>query len=205
LAGPPVTAAKLAEAVSPEASCICFFGGDPGPQLPHALEAARLARLNNPGRILRICWETNGSVSSRWLKEMIQISLDSGGCIKFDLKAWSPELHQALCGVSNQATLANFRRAAAYIDQRPDPPLLVASTLLAPGYIDPDEVVRIAAFIAAVNPDIPYTLLGFYPHFFLDDLPTTSKSHARQALQAAQAAGLTRVRLGNVHLLGKDY
>jgi len=32
--------------------------------------------------------------------EMVSLSLSSGGCIKFDIKAWSESLHIALCGVS---------------------------------------------------------------------------------------------------------
>lgn len=203
--GPPVTAAKLAQAVGPDTTCLCFFGGDPTPQVAHALETARLAREAAKGKVLRVCWETNGSAHPRFLKEMVRVSLDSGGCIKFDLKAHSPDLHRALCGVGNEQTLANFKKAAAFIDQRPEPPLVVASTLLVPGYVDPKEVSRLAGFIAEVHPDIPYALLAFHPHFFLDDLPTTSRRHAAEALEAAQAAGLTRVRLGNVHLLGGDY
>jgi len=76
---------------------------------------------------------------------------------------------------------------------------------LVPGYVDPAEVGRIARFIAEINPDIPYSLLAFYPQFFLSDLPTTSRGHAESALAEARAAGLTRVRIGNEHLLGPDY
>jgi len=35
----------------------------------------------------------------------------------------------------------------------------------------------------------------------MTDLPVTSRRHATDCLSAAQAAGLERVRLGNVHLL----
>jgi pyruvate formate lyase activating enzyme len=67
--------------------------------------------------------------------------------------------------------------------------------------VDPDQVGRIAAFIAAIDPDIPYALLAFAPHFCMSDLPYTSASHARQAEAAARAAGLRNVRIGNRHLL----
>ena len=42
---------------------------------------------------------------------------------------------------------------------------------------------------------------GFYPQFVLNDLPTTSRDLAFQARDTAQAAGLKRVRLGNLHLV----
>jgi pyruvate formate lyase activating enzyme len=35
----------------------------------------------------------------------------------------------------------------------------------------------------------------------MNDLPTTSRREAEACLDAAQNAGLTRVRLGNEHLL----
>jgi len=107
--------------------------------------------------------------------------------------------------VTNKRTMENFALAASYVSQRPEPPLLVASTLLVPGYVDGEEVGRIARFIAGLNPDIPYSLLGFHPHFFMPDLPRTSVGHAQEAEAAARAAGLTRVRIGNRHLLSRDY
>lgn len=195
------TARQLAEAVTDRISCICFFGGDPTCQLPHALAASRLARKQNRQRILRICWETNGSMNPKLLDKMMNLSLESGGCVKFDLKAMDPNIHYALCGVSNKRTLENFARAAQRIAERPQPPPLVASTLLVPGYIEADEIKAIASYIANINPAIPYALLGFHGDFLMADLPRTSWDQANRCLQAARDAGLKRVRIGNVHIL----
>lgn len=196
-----VSAAALAQAVTETTACICFFGGDPTPQLPHSIRAARLALEKARGRILRICWETNGSMTASLLEEMLELALHSGGCVKFDLKAWSEGLHIALTGVTNRQTLESFRRAAQFAKERPDPPLVVASTLLVPGYVDEQEVAAIAGFIAHVNPDIPYRLLAFYPQFMFADLPTTRLAQAVRCQEAAVSAGLKRVSIGNVHLL----
>jgi pyruvate formate lyase activating enzyme len=87
------------------------------------------------------------------------------------------------------------------LGQRRNPPLLIASTLLVPGYIDEDEVRRIAGFIAGIDPGIPYGLLAFHPHFYLSDLPLTSRALAGRCAAAAREAGLRNVRMGNVHLL----
>jgi pyruvate formate lyase activating enzyme len=81
----------------------------------------------------------------------------------------------------------------------------VASTLLVPGYVDADEVARIARFIASFGCDIPYALLGFVPQFCMQDLPPTSVRHAEEALAAARRAGLTNVRIGNRHVLSHEY
>jgi pyruvate formate lyase activating enzyme len=132
---------------------------------------------------------------------MMELALDSGGCVKFDLKARDPDLHRALTGVTNKRTLENFARAAEFIRRRPHPPLLIANSLLVPGYIDEREIIAIAKFIAALNPDIPYSLLAFHPQFYLSDLPVTSKAHADRCYRAAIDAGLNKVRIGNLHLL----
>lgn len=99
----------------------------------------------------------------------------------------------------------NPRMLKQMMEERPHPPPLIASTLLVPGYVDLYEVKKIAEFIASVDTRIPYSLLAFHPHFHMDDLPTTSTKHATRACEAAKAAGLEKVRLGNVHLLGNDY
>jgi pyruvate formate lyase activating enzyme len=132
---------------------------------------------------------------------MIDLSLQSGGCIKFDLKAWDENLHRVLTGATNKRTLENFSRAGEKIPLRLVPPLLIASTLLVPGYIDEEEIRNIARFIASINPDIPYSLLAFYPHFYMSDLPLTTRIFAEKCLTTAQEEGLKNVRIGNKHLL----
>mgnify|MGYP000983731849 FL=1 len=87
------------------------------------------------------------------------------------------------------------------IPLRPDPPFLVASTVMVPGYVEANEIANIARFIAELNPDIPYSLLAFAPEFHLRDFPTTSPEQAKACFEAAKKAGLRRVRVGNQHLL----
>jgi pyruvate formate lyase activating enzyme len=198
-----VSAEQLARSADNRTSCICYFGGDPTPQLPYAIEASKLAlaKLGKERSVLRICWETNGSMNPELLKEMVVLSLGSGGSVKFDLKAWDEGLHKALTGITNRRTLKNFETVAKYCRMRRDPPLLTASTLLVPGYIDTKEVSSIAKFIASLDPEIPYSLLAFAPNFYLHDLPCTSRKDAEACLDAAQGAGLFRVSLGNTHIL----
>jgi len=192
------SAAELAALANARTFCVCYFGGDPAAQMPHALAASRLLAQ----RGVRICWETNGTMHPKLLDAAVHYALETGGCIKFDLKAFSEPLHVALTGVSNRRTLENFARAARRFAERPTPPLVVASTLLVPGYVDANEVSQIARFIAMLDPRIPYTLLAFAPNFYLADLPCTSAAHAQQAQAAAHNAGLVNVHIGNRHLLG---
>jgi pyruvate formate lyase activating enzyme len=198
---PVMTPAELAARVDDRTTCICYFGGDPTPQIEHALRTSEIAREGR--QLLRICFETNGSVSRRYLKEMANLSYESGGCIKFDLKACDERIGYALCFASNRLTLKNFEWLARYSQERGDRgvPFLVASTLLVPGYIGQEEVRRTAAFMADLDPDIPYSLLAFSPEFMMRDMPLITRREAERCLRAATEAGLKRVRLGNVHLL----
>jgi len=192
-----ISARDLAEAANSDTFCVCYFGGDPASQMPHALASSRYLAQ----RGVRICWETNGTSHPKLLDAAVQYALDSGGCIKFDVKAFDEGLHIALTGISNRRTLENLTRAARRYDERPQLPLVIASTLLVPGYIDADQVGKIARFIAALNPQIPYALLAFAPHFYMSDLPCTWLHHAEEAEAAAREAGLVNVHVGNRQLL----
>ena len=197
-----VTSEELSNCVDGMTNCICYFGGDPTPHIYHALETSRLALEK---KRVRICWETNGCMNPKFLKDMAELSLHSGGCVKFDLKAFSEEVNIALCGVSNRRTLENFSFLADYTKERREQPFLVASTLLVPGYVDRFEVSRIAKFIASLDPEIPYSLLAFHPHFYMSDLPTTSRAHAEECVEEARRAGVKGIKIGNIHLLSNAY
>ncbi|MCP4541132.1 MAG: radical SAM protein [Chloroflexi bacterium] len=193
-----VSARELASAANAYTFCVCYFGGDPASQMPHALAASKYLA----GQGVRVCWETNGLMHPKLLDAAVKYAVQTGGCIKFDLKAFDEELHLALTGISNYRVKENFMRAAQRHGERPDLPLVVASTLLVPGYVDAEQVGKIARFIAALNPHIPYALLAFAPNFYIGDLPCTSARHAQDAEAAAREAGLLNVRVGNRHLLG---
>ncbi|MGQ9721421.1 MAG: radical SAM protein [Candidatus Jordarchaeum sp.] len=203
---PTLSAKNLVEKCTNRVSCICYFGGDPSVQMPHSIKTAELAieKAKEWKGPMRICWETNGSMNWPLLEKAAQLALQTGGNIKFDLKTWSEPLNIALCGASNQKTLENFQKLGKIFEERPKPPPLIASTLLIPGYVEVEEVEKIANFIANINPEIPYSLLAFYPTYIMNDIPTTSKKLAFESTEAAKKAGLINVKIGNIHLLA-DY
>ncbi|MFA8434968.1 MAG: radical SAM protein [Marinifilaceae bacterium] len=192
------SAMELASAARPNTFCACFFGGDPASQMPHALAAAKILAAKG----IRICWETNGMMNPKLLDQAMAYSMQTGGCIKFDLKAFDEEIYLALTGISGKSIFENFTHAANRFEEQAHPPLVIASTLLVPGYVGADQVGKIADFIASINPNIPYSLLGFAPHCYMNDLPCTSAKQAREAENAAHRAGLVHVHIGNRHLLG---
>ncbi len=190
------------ESLNPRVTCVCYFGGDPGPHAPHALKASReiLAR-----RRVRICWETNGVENPSIMDRMADLSLESGGIVKIDFKAWSKPVYEALTGVNGvERVKENVERVGGRGAGR-EPPLLVVSVLLVPGYVTSDEVHKIAEYVASVDENIPIVLLAFHPDYVMNDLPPTSRSHALECIKAAEKGGVREVYLENVWLLGNYY
>ena len=189
------------QGLSGNVQCVCFFGGDPGSQIEHALSTGQEILLAAPVSPPRICWETNGNMAASSLKRAVALSRQTGGIIKFDLKTDSERLHRVLTGASSRPTRANFRRLVKWASNWSHDTPVVASSLLMPGYVDTQEIAGIARFIADISVDIPYSLLGFAPQYAMSDLPPTSIGHAERCLEAARAEGLKRVHVGNRHLL----
>ncbi len=153
-------------------------------------------------RILRICFEWNGAGNRILVDRAAELALRSGGNVKFDLKCSSDTVSRALSGVSNRRSFENFERLfAKYGKERPDLPLLTATTLLVPGYVDDQEVERIAEFLAGLDEEIPYSLLVFHPDFMMNDLPVTPYRQVEDCYRAARKH-LKRVNVGNLATLG---
>jgi pyruvate formate lyase activating enzyme len=188
--------------MDPRISCVCFFGGSPEPQLPFILGASKEALEARDSGPLRICFEWNGCGNPALVRRAAELSLATGGNMKFDLKVHTPELSLALSGVPNERAYSNFEMVADdYFPQRPGLPVLTATTLLVPGYVDAREVEWIASFIADLDPSIPYGLLAFHPHYMMTDLPYTPLSQAVECYRAARRH-LDTVNVGNLSIIG---
>lgn len=183
-------------------SCVCFFGGSPEPQLPFAIRAMNKVykTLEESRSQLRTCWEWNGAGNEKLVSQAVKLSLDTGGNAKFDLKYHSEILSQVISGVSNHQSFKNFEMCYdKYYSHRSDP-VISATTLLIPGYVDVEEVEAIAKFISNLDKSIPYSLLVFRPDSFLSDLPNTPAKQVHACFEIAQQY-LSHVHIGNKHLL----
>jgi pyruvate formate lyase activating enzyme len=188
---------------NPKITCWCFFGGSPEPQLPFAIKASERVLEQIPkDRVLRICFEWDGCGHPNLVRRAAELSFNSGGNIKFDLKCFDDSVSLALSGVSNKRAFENFEMIAQdFCASRNDPPVLTATTLMVPGYVDAEEVEGIAKFIAGLDRRIPYSLLVFHPDFLMKDLPVTSLDQALSCYKVARKH-LERVNIGNLNLLG---
>jgi len=188
-------------------TCLCYFGGTPEVQLPFTISLAELIlkkiEKQDPERIMRICWEWNGSGRQDLVEKCMKIAIKTGGNIKFDLKSFGEKLNLALCGISNSRTLDNFKFLAEnYFETRGNGiPEMSGCTLMVPGYTNHEEVELIANFISEINPEIPYSLLVFHGDYQMKDLPITPKKQVEKCLKVAKEY-LKNVHLGNKFLLG---
>jgi pyruvate formate lyase activating enzyme len=184
-------------------TCICYFGGTPETQLPFTTTLSELIlKKIYRERIMRFCWEWNGTGNQKLVEKCMKIALKTGGNIKFDLKAYNERMSYALSGQSNERTLENFKFLGEnYFGTRKNLPEISGCTLLVPGYTTSEEVKKIVKLIASINRKIPYSLLIFHPDYCMYELPYTSKKQAYKCLEIAQKY-LENVHLGNQFLLG---
>lgn len=192
----PSSPQRLIGAINSSVYCICFFGGDPTTQALHSLEVAEEAMK----RGIVVCYESNGLWNEKILERVLNVVKNSGGYLKFDIKAWNPEIYFSLTGYDGKDVFENFKKCVEIL-KKDAKNHLCASTLMVPGYIDEEEVFKIAKFIAEMDEEIPYALLAFSPHFEMNDVRTTKRMEAEKCVEAAKKAGLKNVRVGNVFLL----
>ena len=191
--GSVVTVEEIVErAMNERVKCVCHFGGSPEPQIEFAINFSREVLKR---REIMICWEWNGAGRTDLAIKAAELSHESGGTVKFDLKAFSKPLHMILTGRDNEQTLKNFVRIYEKF-----PETLSATTLLVPYYVDEEEVENIAKFIASLSDEIPYSLLIFHPDYKLSDMTVTPRRQVERCYKAAKRH-LKRVHVGNKFLL----
>jgi pyruvate-formate lyase-activating enzyme len=76
-------------------------------------------------------------------------------------------------------------------------------SLLIPGLVEKEQIVRIAELVSEVDSEIPFTLLAFFPTHEMDDARAPSFDEMMDAAEAVRAAGLGNLRLGNLGVFCK--
>ncbi len=151
----------------------------------YAFDTARLA--DRAG--LKNVFVTNGYMTAEALRA-IQPYLH--GC-NVDLKSFQDAYYRDFCGARLAPVLESIRimkRMGIWVE---------VTTLVIPGQNDSDrELSDIAAFIAQVDPDIPWHISRFHPDFqYLQSVPTPV-STLRRAYALGREKGLRYVYIGNV-------
>ena len=150
---------------------------------------------------MRICWETNGFLSKKTREKFFELTLKTGGILKVDLKAFDENLNIALTGFSNKVVLENIKFFAENSKDVKNYKPFVVSTLLVPGYVEEGEVSKIAQFLAALDPNLPYSILCFHPNHLMKDMPLLKGEIVQRCIEEIERAGLKNYNIGNKHLI----
>lgn len=177
----------------PARNIIAFTGGDLACQPEfYALCAEKIKEINLE---LWILFETNGyGLTPQNLDLFRRAGIDA---YWLDIKAYDEEIHRRLTGATNQWVL----RLPEEILRR-DFTLEVLS-LYIPGWVEEDQIGKIAALLAGVDKNIPFTILAFFPEYKMKDVPSPTYEQMILAYEAAKSAGLKNVRLGNLGVFVK--
>jgi len=177
----------------PARNIISFTGGDLACQPEfYAMFAGLIKELNDNVWVL---FETNGYGLTPDNLDLFQhAGIDS---FWLDIKAFDDATHRKLTGVSNSRIL----KLPAEIKNRGF--ILEVLSLYIPGWVETNQIAKIAAELASVDAKIPFTILAFFPEYQLKNVSSPEMWQMIDAYNAAKDAGLRKIRLGNVHLFVK--
>ena len=71
-------------------------------------------------------------------------------------------------------------------------------SLYIPGWVEAGQLRKIARTLAEVDPQIPYTILAFFPEYQMKAVPSPSFEQMLDAYNRVKDVGLHNVRLGNI-------
>ncbi len=137
---------------------------------------------------LRCCYISNGNATPevlRFLRPLVD-------CYKVDLKSFNDKHYRELGGVLDNVveTIRNLKQMGFWVE---------IVTLLVPTFNnDPDEIRQMAAFLASVDPLMPWHITAFHSDYKMDSTPNTTAEDLLAAGEIARAEGMKYVYLGNL-------
>jgi pyruvate formate lyase activating enzyme len=179
---PAVLADETISRMKPDTDKIGFTGGEPTIHLPYIEEVVQAIR--ETGTEIGVGIATNGFCTPETLTRVIDIATS----ISFEIKAYDDDVHRMLTGAPSAPVLRNAKVLATTARES----IRVFRTVVIPGITD-RQVLKIAAFIADVDPTIPYRLIGFRPNFILYYHPGPSMALMNDLTEQCKDIGLTDV------------
>ena len=174
------------DALDNKCPSISYTYTEPTIFVEYALDCMKLAKEND----LRNVWVSNGYMTKDTL-DLVGEYLDA---TNIDLKAFTEEFYQEVCGARLKPVLENL------IDIKKRRIWLEVTTLIIPGKNDSEkELKQIAGFIKdELGDDTPWHVSRFFPHYKMPDVPSTPVEKVYEALEIGEKVGLKYVYPGNV-------
>jgi len=174
------------DALDNKCPSISYTYTEPTIFVEYALDCMKLAKEND----LRNVWVSNGYMTKETL-DLVGEYLDA---TNIDLKAFTEEFYQEVCGARLKPVLENL------IDIKKRRIWLEITTLIIPGKNDSEkELKQIAEFIKnKLGDDTPWHVSRFFPYYKMKDVPPTPIEKVYEAAEIGKKAGLKYVYPGNV-------
>lgn len=140
-------------------------------------------------RGLRCAYVSNGNATPQVL-DYLRPYVDA---YKVDLKTFNPKRYRELGGVMENVTetIKMLKQRGFWVE---------VVTLIVPGFSDdPDELKRMADFLAGVDPLMPWHVTAFHPDYKMTDgYRQTTVEDLMKVVEYACSAGLKYIYTGNV-------
>lgn len=170
----------------PARNIVAFTGGDLTCCPEFYVECSRLIKSETG---LRILIETNGyGLTPQNLGALQEAGVDS---FWLDLKAYDGTDHKWLTGCFNR----NILKLPEEIVKRGF--VLEVLSLYIPNLVETPQLKKIARLIFDVDPEIPFTILAFFPEYQMKRYRSPKVPEMIAAYNEVKAVGLVNVRLGN--------
>ena len=184
---PPESILLSPQGFGPARNIVAFTGGDVTCRPEFYAECARLIKAHTK---LWVLIETNGyGLTSKNLDELKESGVDA---FWLDIKAFDPDKHKWLTGCSNELIL---KLPQEMIKRRF---ALEVLSLYIPDLVETDELIKIAQRLKDTDPDIPFTVLAFFPEHKMKDFRSPTVEEIVDAYQGVKSVGLKNIRIGNV-------
>lgn len=178
----------------PARNIISFTGGDLACQPEFYVEASK--EIKKLDMDLWLLFETNGF---GFTPQNMVLFRDAGiDSFWLDIKAYDDKIHRRLTGASNNRIL----KLPSEIIERDF--ILEVSSVYIPGWVEGDQIKKIAELLCQVDSKIPYAIIAFLPEHKLKQVPSPTFQQMIEAYEVAKDAGLKNVKLGNLDRFVKN-
>lgn len=177
----------------PARNIVAFTGGDLTCFVDFYCQVAKEIKKNCENMWVLI--ETNGyGLTLENLDRLKDSGVDS---FWLDIKAWDKEIYRKLCGVANEWIL----KTPYEILKRDF--VLEVLTLFIPGWVEDDQIEKISKLLFELNPNIPLTILAFFPAYKMKEAKSPSLNDMIRIYKKVKEIGLKNVKLGNYGMFVK--
>lgn len=177
----------------PARNIVAFTGGDLTCCPEFYIQCARLIKAETN---LWVLIETNGyGLTPQNLDALKEAGVDS---FWLDIKAYDETDHKWLTGCFNR----NLLKLPEELLKRGF--VLEVLSLYIPNLVETPQLRKIAQHLFDVDPEIPFTILAFFPEYQMKRYKRPKVSEMIEAYSAVKATGLRNVRLGNTGIFASN-